>query len=86
MIQLKILIKTKDDPKYDAKDDIEGDLDTVVIIENGMQSGKTSMLFSIKLPDGSSVFAQTSVALFNSMVATLKGAEMRFEDNKSKNN
>ncbi len=59
-----------------------GKLKTVVIVEKGMKSGATSLLFHIEMPDGSNVVAETSAALFEMIRAALKGAEIRFFEDK----
>lgn len=59
---------------------VVGDLERMVIIEGGMQSGATSIAFQVKMPDGSYVIAETTAKLFRAMAGTLEGAEQRFSE------
>lgn len=55
---------------------------TIAILQEGMQSGATSLMFLIKNADGTTSMAQTSKALFEQVYAALLGAEQRWESEK----
>lgn len=89
MVHTKIIIKKKNDPTpalegitSDTKI-VNGTIDTMIILEGGMESGKTAVVFHINLPDGSVLIAQTSAAIFETMAGALRGAEQRFEDDQT---
>lgn len=89
MPSIKIVVRTKED-KGLALPDIVGDtveatLVSFVILEGGMQSGKSSVALHIKLPDGTDAIAETSADIFRSMAGALKGAEERFAELRSQN-
>ena len=49
----------------------------VARLRGGMQSGKSSVMLRLDLPDGAVVLAETSMALFQTTAAALRGAEER---------
>lgn len=61
-----------------------GELDTCVILEGGMASGKTSITFHIIDQDGNSTIVQTSAAILDGILACRAGAEQRWANNRSK--
>lgn len=61
----------------------EGTLEYLVILEGGMQSGKTSVALYLKTPDGNYALAQMSAAMFLTMQSAVKGAMARFGEDPS---
>lgn len=87
MPHIKIVIREKKDntPAFEnlsESDTVWVEPDGFVILEGGMESGKTSVALSFKLPDGKTAIAETSAEIFNGMAVALRGAEQRFVDNK----
>lgn len=84
MSQVEIFIRTKNDvnppivfagsPRVDT-----AELRTVVILEGGMQSGKTSMALHFKLANGQHAIAEVAGTIFQGIAQALKGAQERFE-------
>jgi hypothetical protein len=84
MPNVTIHIKSKTDPgpavkTRDGSTAIIAKLTDFVILEGGMQSGKTSVAIFFDLADGTQCFAETSGEIFNGMAVTLKGANEFFE-------
>jgi chloramphenicol 3-O-phosphotransferase len=52
---------------------------TLVLLNGGMESGKHSVSLYIEMPDGSSVFAETSLALFEQAAAAFRG-RLQYEE------
>ncbi len=90
MPQCSIKVQLKTDPPATIDNlkvpYVRGELDTMVILEGGMQSGKTSVALHIITASGESVIVETSAAILEGIAATLKGAEMRFSDIREKKN
>lgn len=90
MTTLKIVISSLEDAKAGKpiveglkKEDIVETNDlTVGILEGGMSSGETSIMFLSKTPDGKTVVSQTSKALLEQVYAAILGAEQRWESEK----
>jgi hypothetical protein len=84
MPSLDIIIRTLKDtePAFDhlIDNDYMGEAQLIAasILEGGMASGKTSIGFLIKLPDGNCAIAQTSAEIINMLYVALQGAEQRF--------
>lgn len=57
-------------PVVEAKKDI-----SVGLLKHGMQSGKSSVSFMFELPDGTVVFAETSLALFQAAARAFVAAD-----------
>lgn len=53
---------------------------TVGILEGGMRSGKTSLMFILQHSDGSSSIAEMSAAQFEMLIQVVRGATQRFDD------
>lgn len=88
---IKIMVKEKTDktpshPELVGKEIITLQLESMVILEGGMQSGATSVTFMLIGPDGKHYHVETSSVLFQNMNAALCGAEIRFHNKKVKNN
>lgn len=64
----------------------QGKLDTCVIMEGGMASGKTSITLHIIDEDGKSVIVQTSAAILDMIQGCIRGAEQRWADKRAKKN
>ena len=52
---------------------------TLVLLNGGMESGMHSVSFYIEMPDGSSVFAETSLALFFGAADAFRG-RLQYEE------
>ncbi len=59
---------------------VQGTLEGVAILEGGMESGKTSVMLKVDLPDGSVAIVQTSAAMLLTLAAGCRGAMERFGD------
>lgn len=59
-------------------------LETFVILESGMVSGKTSVVLHFKSEGGEDYILQSSAEIINAMHAALQGAEQRFRDKRIK--
>lgn len=59
---------------------VESDSLTVGILEAGMKSGATSLMFCLEMPDGSVAMAQCSAKQFRALSKALDGAEQRFSE------
>lgn len=71
-------------PKDQISDPVQrGKFAHLVILENGMTSGKTSVLFHIKLPDGTSVMTETSAEIFKEVGSIIEKAEEKFRAQKN---
>ena len=90
MIGFTIHTMNKEDktPLEFTKDDavVEGSITDAVIMESGMQSGKTSVTFKIvvDLPEPAGrviILAQTSAALIDGLNSAIKGNEARWREN-----
>lgn len=83
MINVTIKIARKNDPGPMFPEmvgkTVEGHLESIGILEGGMQSGKTSLVFNMKLPDGSYVMAQMSAGIAGLVAGAVRGAEERFK-------
>jgi C4-type Zn-finger protein len=64
----------------------QGTLDTCVIMEGGMVSGKTSITLHIIDQDGKSIIVQTSAAIMEMIQGCIRGAEIRWAENRAKKN
>lgn len=53
---------------------------TVCILEGGTVNGKTSLMFILKMPNGSYTHTEITAELFNGIAKALEGAEQRFKD------
>lgn len=86
MPHVKVIIKEKEDTKSIVQElnlvspIQQVELSHFIILEAGMKSGKTSVMFHFKLANGTSVIAETSAAIFNGMASAVKGAVIRFEE------
>jgi hypothetical protein len=86
MPHLKIKIKDLDDkapshPHLNSTNSTEVQLDEAVILENGMTSGSPSVTLLFKNGDHT-YFAQTSPQIITMLLATIRGAEVRFQQNR----
>jgi hypothetical protein len=54
-------------------------IESVGILEAGMQSGKTSLSFNVKLTNGRYVVAEMSAGMFLQLAGAVRGAVERFE-------
>lgn len=54
-------------------------IDIMVVVEKGMTSGKTSIMFLLT-HSGQKCYAETSLALLQTMVTVANGADKRFEE------
>jgi len=52
---------------------------TVGILEGGMQSGATSIMFCLDMPDGTVAMSQCSAKQLRALAKVLEGAEQRFK-------
>lgn len=59
-----------------------GRLETAGILEKGMVSGKTSLMFHVITEDGSNIIVETSAAIIEGLYTALVGAEIAFKTNK----
>jgi hypothetical protein len=93
MITTKIRIQSLEDamngmPAIEGinspNDYTEVELKTVAILESGLTSGKTSIMFHFETGDGKKYIAQTSANMLRNIAGILQGAEARFEEAKSK--
>lgn len=76
MLDIKIL-RVGDAAPMDGIDPstvIEARVDTAYLIESGMQSGRPSVAFTMTLPDGRIVFAETTLRLLNGLMHAAHGA------------
>lgn len=90
MEQLKVRIQSLQDA-FNGEPVVEG-LDpkktnqtkdfTVCILEGGMQSGATSLLFALKFEDGSASVAEMSGKHLEALYKAYLGAQERFKKNK----
>ena len=80
MTQMKIVLDGDNSfPELQGKKIHRANVDAVTALKGGMTGGRTSVAFIIHLPDGSVVFAETSLALFqmaNAAFAEKHGFEM----------
>jgi len=60
---------------------IEGELHAAAILEAGMASGKTSVMFHARV-NGRDVVLQTSAEIINALNSAIQGANIRFATNK----
>lgn len=67
-----ILDEQKARESLSGKDVQDGELNAVILMEKGMQSGKPSVYVRVNMPDGKVVLAQTSLALFLTAADGLK--------------
>jgi hypothetical protein len=83
---IKIVVQSLEDAK-NGKPIVQGhDLDkcqqskdlTIGILEGGMESGKTSLMFVIMHPDGTSAMAEMSANQFEGLIGCFRGAVQRF--------
>lgn len=95
MTQLIIRIQSLDDAKNSIPlfDDINSETDFTAasvegfgILEGGMQSGKTSIMFKIRDAHGKLLIAEMPAEMFQSLNGALMGAEQRFSELKAKRN
>lgn len=84
MIPIVIKINGKSDPpcftELQGKCGPDVEFYGVAILEAGMASGKTSLTFLVKDADGKYHLAQTSKAIFESILAAANGAEQRWAE------
>ncbi len=59
-------------------DFISGELEAVAALPNGTAKGRPAVALRIKLPDGQTVIAQTTLRLF---MAAARGFDARYPDN-----
>lgn len=88
MLHTRILIKEKKDltPALpEVKEFVKGEIKDIVILEEGMTSGKTSICFHIVNEEGKSIMVETSAGIFEMVMSAIKGAEMRWMDQKIHN-
>lgn len=81
--EIKIVPKSQTAPIFPGTlpaKTVQGTLDGVAFLEAGMESGKTSVMLKVNLPDGSVAIVQTSSAMFLTLAAGLRGAMERFGD------
>ena len=83
-MQLDIKIQELGDPPLHPELEhtpfTEIELKEIVVLQGGMQSGKTSISFFAKDAQGRDYFMQTSGAMFEAAAAALKGAEERWKE------
>lgn len=73
------VVDVGDPPPFEASAPLHKvELERFAVLEQGMQSGRASVAFVIQLPDGSTVFAETSARLFLSLAAITRGALQRW--------
>jgi hypothetical protein len=56
-------------------------LERAAILEKGMASGKTSVTFALQDSSGNYFAAQTSVAILETLLGAIKGAEANWNEN-----
>jgi hypothetical protein len=90
MRAVKVVIQSLDDVK-NGKPIVEGMTPenieethnlTVGVLESGMESGKTSLMFVLQMGDGTFKVAEMSAGQFEMLTSVVKGAVMRFDDEK----
>ena len=59
---------------------IEGQVESVGILQGGMESGKASLCLNIKLDDDTYVIAQLSAGMIESISAAVRGAQQRWDE------
>lgn len=87
MIGVKLVIQSLEDVKtgkpvherLTPENAIQSTDLTIAILEAGMVSGKTSLMFIIGNPDGTFSVAEMSAAQFEMTVSAVRGAVQRFE-------
>lgn len=92
MAHIEIRIQTieerqkQNEPLFDkiSDDSIHCQVDGFAILEGGMRSGKTSCAFVSREHGG--VIMEISAEMLHTCLAGLNGAEMRFMNEKTKNN
>lgn len=57
-----------------------GRMETVGILEKGMVSGKTSLMFHIITEDGQNIIVETSALILAGIYSSVKGAELGFKN------
>lgn len=88
MISVRVVINSLEDAKEGKPIDPEAKLEDITeceelivgILEGGMESGATSVMLSLRMPDGSVSMAQISAKQFHGIDGALKGAQERFGD------
>lgn len=81
MPTVKVIVRSKKDESPalpSLNNPVKVELESFVILEGGMASGKNTVTFHFKLADGTDALATTSAEIFKSMAGALKGAEDRF--------
>lgn len=79
MIDVKIVSKEDTKPVWpDIASVPEGELERFCVLQGGMESGRSSVAFLIKLDDGTHVLVQTSAELMDMMAGAARGARMRW--------
>ena len=84
MLRLDIRIQEKKDANKPLFPEVakagyeEGKLESIGILEGGMQSGKASLMLNIKTDDGTYVIAEISADLFDGCASALRGARQRW--------
>lgn len=87
MTHVKVIVQSKEEAENGKKivdvhpeDIIEAENLTIGILEGGMQSGKTSLMFCHEHKDGTVSVAQCSGVNLEQLYAVFKGAKHRFND------
>lgn len=87
MPNVNIIVHRKNDPDpalhFDVKEVTMVRLEKMIIVEGGMESGKTSVAFILQDPDGKVLIAETSGALLHGMESALRGFELKLLDEKA---
>ena len=73
MIHTKIVFEDGSLPELMDKVVHRGELYAVSGLSGGMESGKPSVGLTIEMPDGSMVFAETSLLMLQTIAAAMKG-------------
>lgn len=66
-------LRVGDPPLREIADAVEVQLEEVVVIERGMESGLPSVSFLFRLPDGDVCVAQTSGRLVDALAGGVRG-------------
>lgn len=72
-------------PEFEGTKITEGNLESVGILEAGMQSGDVSLGLNVRMPDGSLVWVQVTPSILTGIHAAMKGAQERFANQRRRN-
>ncbi len=63
---------------------IEAELMEIAVLENGCESGKSSVMIHLKDPNGNSIVVQTSAAIYLMLGVAVDAIRQRFDGTKYK--